>query len=496
MTCQVANARTSRRCSGESRDSSRPASHCSARVSSSSRGGRTPPAVRTCRRNPAARGRGCSSSASWVAAVRPAAISARMAAAGALAQPVQRAARVAGCADRLEHGAHRRGNVPGRARQDLRGAPSQAAPGAQFLFVELVLGAAAGAGGHDGQPGAVRAGDGVRAGREDQAPFLPAARAPGPAAERGRVAGVADRAFGPSCLRRPVLPASGAGRGRLRRARRAERAAAAGEVAGTVPAAADADGVGQPVAVDAGVRFAVMCPDRDGGFPPAVPAGAMSPGVPAAPLADGPAGGVAARDRLDLAAVSAGGRADAGGACLAHAPARCPEQRPAVPAAPGAGRHREDRPAGDELGGQPPGHRGRAVPEHARIGGQRRGQLPKRGRGRGHLVDRVPGHARGQRPVRRDDVPDQRVPPALRAGRRLPGAAGKHVAGRAAGRHRAPGPGMTRARTGRGRCAGSAAVSSPSGPACAPARSGRRDRSPGCRTMPRGRAGSAVPARR
>ena len=198
--------------------------------------------------------------------------------AGALAQPVQRGARVAGRADRLEHGAHRRGDVPVPARQEHRGAPAQAAPGAQSLVVELVLGAAAGAGGHDGQPGAVRAGNGVRPWREDQAPFLAAARAAGPAAQRGRVAGVADRAFGPSCRRRPVLPAAGARRGRLRRARRAERAAAGGEVAGTVPAAAAADGGGQPVAVDADVRRAVTRPDRDRGLPPAVPACRGDPG--------------------------------------------------------------------------------------------------------------------------------------------------------------------------------------------------------------------------
>src|SRR6202044_1821935 len=50
--------------------------------------------------------------------------------AGALAQPVQRAARVAGRADRLEDSGHRRGDVPGSARQEHGGTPTQAAPGA------------------------------------------------------------------------------------------------------------------------------------------------------------------------------------------------------------------------------------------------------------------------------------------------------------------------------------------------------------------------------
>ena len=400
MTCQVANARTSRRCSGTARDSSRPASHCSARASSSSRGGRTPPAVSICRRNPAARGRGCASSASWAAAVAAGRDVGEDDGAGPAAQPVQRGARVAGRADRLEHGAHRRGDVPGPARQELRGAAPQAAPGAQSLFVELVLDAAAGAGGHGGEPGAVRAGDGVRAGREDQAPVLAAARAPGPAAQRGGVARVADRAFGPPRRRRPVLPAAGAGGGRPRRARRADRTGAGGEVAGPVLAAAAADGGGQPVAVDADVGRAVACPHRDRGFPPAVPARAVPPGMPPAPLADALAGGVPAGDGLDLAAMSAGGRAHAGGARLAHAPARRPEQRPPVPAAAGAGGHRQGgRAAGDELGGQPAGQRGRPVPEHVRVGGQRRGQLPQRGRGGGGRVHRGSGRAGGQCPV-------------------------------------------------------------------------------------------------
>ena len=167
--------------------------------------------------------------------------------AGAVAQPVQRGARVAGRADRLEHGAHRRGDVPGPARQEPRGALPQAAPGAQSLFVELVLGAAAGAGGHDGQPGAVRAGDGVRPGREDQAPVLAAARAPGPAAERGRVAGVADRAFGPSCL-----PA--AGPARSGRTGRSPSASTTGRRGRPLPAKLQGRFLPQPLQTAAGSR--------------------------------------------------------------------------------------------------------------------------------------------------------------------------------------------------------------------------------------------------
>src|SRR5215470_18314085 len=102
---------------------------------------------------------------------------------------------------------------------------------------------------------------------------------------------------------------------------------AAGEVALPVLAAHAADGAGHPVAAGADVRRAVTGPHRDRGGLAAFSAPAVPAVAAAAPLADALPGGVAADDRLDLAAVRAGGRQLAGGARLAHAAARCAVKR-------------------------------------------------------------------------------------------------------------------------------------------------------------------------
>ena len=76
---------------------------------------------------------------------------------------------------------------PGAGRQQLAGAAAQAAPGAAAFLVELVFGAAVGAGAEDRDPGAVGAGVSARAGRGDQPPLLPAACARPPVAQRRAV---------------------------------------------------------------------------------------------------------------------------------------------------------------------------------------------------------------------------------------------------------------------------------------------------------------------
>jgi hypothetical protein len=96
---------------------------------------------------------------------------------GALAEPVQRAARLPGGGDRVEHAVQLRGDGPGAVRQQVTGPAAQAAPGAAAFLVELVLGSAVAAGAEDRDPGAVSAGVGARAGRGDQPAVLPAARA-------------------------------------------------------------------------------------------------------------------------------------------------------------------------------------------------------------------------------------------------------------------------------------------------------------------------------
>ncbi len=375
------------------------------------------------------------------------------------AQPVERGFRRAGRADRLEDGQQRGRDVPAGPGEQRRGPPPEAAAFAPAALVELVFQAAVGAGAGDGLPGAAGAGVGVRAGRGDQPPRLPAGCARRPVPQRGGVARVADRAFGPAGLRRAVLAAAGGG---PRRARRADRAAAAGEVAFPVLAAHAADGAGHAIAAGAGVRRAAAGAHRDRGGLAADAAPAVPAVAAAASLADALPGGVAADGRLDLAAVRALSRDLAGGARLAHAPAGRAVKRHPFPAAARARRQGQGcRSAGDQLGGQAAGHRRCAVPEHVRVGGQRRGQFPQRRRAGGDRVHRGSGLSGGQRPISRHHVMDQRVPAA--AWTRPPQAvAGQLVSGRAAGRHRAHRPGLTRARTGRSRCAGAA------GPACRP----------------------------
>src|SRR5260221_1855284 len=114
---------------------------------------------------------------------------------------------------------------------------------------------------------------------------------------------------------------------------------AAGEVAFPVLAAHAAGGGGHPVAADADVRRAAAGSHRDRGALAAYPAPAVPAVAAAAPLADALPGGVAADDRLDHAAVRAGGGDLAGGAGLAHAPARGAVKRRSGPAAARVPRH-------------------------------------------------------------------------------------------------------------------------------------------------------------
>ena len=132
---------------------------------------------------------------------------------GSVAQPVQRAARLAGGGDRVEHGAQLHGDGSGAGRQQFTGATAQAASGAAAFFVKLVLGPAVGAGVGDREPGAVRAGVSGQARRDDQPPLPAAGCAPALVAQRSGVARVADRPLRPAGGRRAVLAAAGA-RGR------------------------------------------------------------------------------------------------------------------------------------------------------------------------------------------------------------------------------------------------------------------------------------------
>jgi hypothetical protein len=64
----------------------------------------------------------------------------------ALAQPVERRPRRAGCADRIEHGGQAGWDVSGSAGEELDGSAAQAAPVTSALLVELVFCAALAAG--------------------------------------------------------------------------------------------------------------------------------------------------------------------------------------------------------------------------------------------------------------------------------------------------------------------------------------------------------------
>src|SRR5207244_1833872 len=112
-----------------------------------------------------------------------------------------------------------------------------------------------------------------------QPPLLAAGCAPAPVAQRGGVARVADRSLGPAGGRRAVLAAAGAGRGRPRRARQADRTAGGGEAAFPVPAADAAGGHRLAVAVHADIRVPVPGPRRDRGGLPASAALAVAPWI-------------------------------------------------------------------------------------------------------------------------------------------------------------------------------------------------------------------------
>ena len=171
--------------------------------------------------------------------------------------------------------------------------------------------------------------------------------------------------------------------------------------------------------------------------------------APAAPLADRLPGGVAAGDRLDLAAVRAGGRELPGAARLAHARAASCGTAASRPGRSRAHARRPGRrPAGDQLGGQPPGHRRRA-------GRARRDRRPApaaschsacpAGRDRIDRGGRSPAGAATGPPL-----PPAR-PPVTAAARAAAAGAVKLMPGRAAASHcRFPRRAVTRARTGRG----------------------------------------------
>jgi hypothetical protein len=82
---------------------------------------------------------------------------------GALAQPVQRAAQLAGGGDRVEHAAQLRDDDPGAGRQQIAGAAAQGASCAAAFLIKLVFGAALGAGAEDRDLGAIGAGIRARA---------------------------------------------------------------------------------------------------------------------------------------------------------------------------------------------------------------------------------------------------------------------------------------------------------------------------------------------
>src|SRR5439155_9972261 len=183
--------------------------------------------------------------------------------------------------------------------------------------------------------------------------LLTAGRAGAAAAQRAGIAGVADRALGPPRGRRPVQTAAGADAHGPRRARLADRAAAAGEVARPPAAAGGAEGLRHPIAVHAYVCAPAAAPDRDRSGLAARPARPVPALVTAAPLADRLAGRGAAGNRLDPAAAAAGDREQPAPAAGTYpAPARA-GQRPPGRSAGLAGRRRElGRSTGDQLGDQ------------------------------------------------------------------------------------------------------------------------------------------------
>ena len=293
----------------------------------------------------------------------------KQAGARALAQPVQRRARGAGRADRLEHAGQFGRDAVGRAGQQRGGAPPQTAPRATTLLVELVLQSTVAAGVGDRHSGAVGAGGGVRPGWGDQPPLGPAGGAAAPVAQRGGVARIAQGSFTPADRRWAVVAAAGAGSARPRGASSADRSVAGGEGARPQPPAHLAGSGGQPITADTDVGLTVVGPHGDRGGLAAYPAPALPSPVAAAGLADRLTVTAAPGDRLDGAAVRAGRRVAAGGAPLAHATVLGDRQRPSGAAADHApGLAQGGRAAGDQLGDQPP-HRGWCAPgQRVRVG--------------------------------------------------------------------------------------------------------------------------------
>jgi len=116
--------------------------------------------------------------------------------AGTVAQPVQCGARGAGGGDGVVDEDQRGWDLLIVGVEQLTGAANQRAAFAPTAFVELVLEAAVGADVAGRQPSAVSASRRVRSWRADESPLGQAAAAGAAIAQRGGVAGVADRPLG------------------------------------------------------------------------------------------------------------------------------------------------------------------------------------------------------------------------------------------------------------------------------------------------------------
>ena len=181
--------------------------------------------------------------------------------------------------------------------------------------------------------------------------------------------------------------------------------------------------------------------------------GAVLPAVARTGGARGRGGGTARRSRWPAASRPTTGLTSPqcaqaavrtrAGARLAHAPARCRGTAASRPGRSVRRRAGSRRPTRGRSARRPA-----ARPPAARRAGARQDRRPaprpagrSAGRGRGHRVHRGRRPRSRQRPVRRHDVPDQPRPAGSAGSRACRRAAGKLMAGRAAGRHRAPASG-------------------------------------------------------